>query len=587
MALLLKKSFFGLVFIFSLVSGLTIPHGLRDLKESLPAIQPIPKVVDNLNHFIIQKSNFLKIIALNREEQKAAAYFKYQFSKKISSKFKFTGNSKNNLVRNVWSVKFQLINSSENIPNEQYYSIICLREKKEICIRSQSQLGLLYGGTTLLKCFAPYGNSVKICLFNVTDYPTYTKRMFGSNISSQNVKDVLHFALQNKFETIAVNIPPHRIVNENNSIWKKIWKWKEKYGGPKTMQVCFIRDENDTEKLKKTIETGLKYGIDKLMLFSEDTTYQVTGEEKNSKERHFIEIAKRDCSIVNDIYNWIKIKKYNLEIYFLPYVNSFEDTINGYLTDYKNTPWENEFLTPINKNIDYTVNNIPKEVFILWTRPFSFSVNRSGADFGNWISELGSRIPFLLDNSINNESEVMFSAWDNKLPKNFSLNTAGNGMFINCDISKEALKAAAITANDFMWNPEGYSPVKSLESALNILYGAKSAELLKQFNEADVSLRRKINERQLWYEADSLWAIVRKIRFITEKNPWYYQQIYNRFKALRMQLKNSVPIPEPINEFETSCKALHMKIKDILDQLKKINSKLYLEIEKYHTNYRI
>jgi hypothetical protein len=165
----------------------------------------------------------------------------------------------------------------------------------------------------------------------------------------------------------------------------------------------------------------------------------------------------------------------------------------------------------------------------------------------------------------------MLTAWNNQLPDNFHKITAGNGMFINNDANSETGIVGTITTNDYLWNPDNYDPEKSLETAIIREYGAEVKDLVLRFKELELRIRKTIGERELWFEADSLWQQIRKVRRITDKNPFYYHLNYTRMKALRLQLKASVPIPEEKNIFVEKVSKLLNHRETILSEIKEKN----------------
>ena len=185
---------------------------------------------------------------------------------------------------------------------------------------------------------------------------------------------------------------------------------------------------------------------------------------------------------------------------------------------------------------------------------------------------LNGRIPFLWDNTIYSHnafiSTPMFSAWKNDFTSDFNTATAGNGIFVNGDANSEDSKASTVTVNDYMWNSKNYSPKNSINNAMNRIYGKENAALLLDFKDAELSLRKTIGERKLWFESDTLWSVIRKIRFTTEKNPFDYHLNYTRLKALRLQLKNSVPEPVEKNLFIENCKSIYNRRNEILNEIK-------------------
>ena len=267
-----------------------------------------------------------------------------------------------------------------------------------------------------------------------------------------------------------------------------------------------------------------------------------------------------------------------------PLFYTYEDMHYGDMELYKNTPWEDDAYKPLCRDLNYIGLNMPDDVFVIWTGPVVRSRTISENDINDWTYNLKGITPFLWDNTIYSHnpfiSTPLFSAWDNDLPADFSVRTAGNGMFINGDANSEDSKATVITTNDYMWNSRKYSPEKSLNKAMMRLYGEENSELILKLREVELSLRKTKGERELWFESDTLWTIIRKIRFIHTKNPFYYHYNYTRMKALRLQLKGSVPEPIDKKDFINKCITIDKDRKEILDKLQNNLPEVTFELKK-------
>jgi hypothetical protein len=569
-----------------------------DSNKILQNIQPVPQKIEAINQSIIIDKKFIPVCAEKEEEKKAADYFTYILKKNVTRNIRFQVCGNKDVPEDSWRIKLRLVEFKEEFVSEQYYSIKCLIHKKEIEIASPSQLGLLYAVSTFSKFITYENDSMEINLADIIDYPMYGRREFAAVLKSYEVDDLLNFALMNKIETVAISETIsswNKLDDEYKAVLEKIKIWKERFGGPRIMQiynvhknkVIEISNPDDVNKFKNIIKAGIENGVDKIMIKIDDTTsfefgqgYVLASENDRNK---FKTAAEADCFLINELNDWLKSEKYNVELYYCPYFGNNDDANYGDINLYKNTPWEKDAFEPFIRDLKYIGLNLPENVYVMWTGPRFVNEKITATDLNNWTNRLEGRIPFLADNSINDSSfssPQIFAAWRNNLPSDFYLRTAGNGVFVNCDLSSEEQKASAVTANDYLWNPENYNPDKSLNMAMTNLYGKQTAEVLLRFKEAEMELRKKIGERQLWFEADSLWKTIRKVRFITEKNPSYYQQNYNRFKALRLQIKNSVPEPESKKEFMEICFSLDKKRKSILKELKKTNKELSTKIEK-------
>jgi len=201
-----------------------------------------------------------------------------------------------------------------------------------------------------------------------------------------------------------------------------------------------------------------------------------------------------------------------------------------------------------------------------------------------WTNNLNGIVPFLWDNTMYSHhpfsSSPMFTGWNNNFPIGFDKTTAGNGIFANGDLSSEDTKVSVITFNDYMWNPISYDPEQSINIALNNFYGEELSKKIMAFKNCELNLRKTIGERELWYDSDILWQAIRKAKKTTTKNPFYYHFNYTRMKALRLQLKNSVPEPIEKNLFKNKCVKLVEQRDFIIKTVEEINPVLSSELRK-------
>ena len=191
------------------------------------------------------------------------------------------------------------------------------------------------------------------------------------------------------------------------------------------------------------------------------------------------------------------------------------------------------------------------------------------------MNNLSGRAPFLWDNTLYSHypftSTSMLTGWQNELPENFVNITAGKGMFINSDPQSEAGITGSITANDYLWNPDNYEPKRSLNLAIQRIYGKDLVSAVLKFRDYELKFRRLIGERKLWFQADTLWRQSRKVRYIPQKHPFYYHLNYSRLKALYMQLKASVEKPEDKKEFYRKIKEAYAHQNSVLEEIKAIS----------------
>ena len=544
-------------------------------------LQPEPKSFTSLKKTILlsDPKSFLFINAEKEEERKAANYFNYLLKNQFGNIF----NSEINSTLK-WQILIELKEKDDSFVNDQHYRIKCDPVKNQIIISSSGQLGLLYGVVTFLN-FIQYENRIiKINLFDVDDWPSFSRRGVSAVFKIDQVEELLNYALINRIETVAIAsriYSWYKIDDEYKALIEKIKEWKDRYGGPRIMQSHNIFEKKkieisnpaDIENLLNVIELGIKHGIEKIQILSDDTPpfkfgegYILTSENDKKKFQHF---AEANTYLMTELNNWLNKNSYRSELYYCPGFYTYEDMHYGDMSLFKNTPWEKDAYGPLAQELNYIGMNMPPAVFIIWTGPFVRSRKITIDDLNDCTNNLKGRTPYLWDNTIYSHfaftTTPFFTAYNNELPKDFYLRTTGNGMYINGDANSEDSKAAMITAMDYLWNPDKYDPSKSIQVAMNRLYSNKAAPLLLELKNVELEFRKKIGERKLWFEADTLWTIIRKIRYIHDKNPFPYHLNYTRLKALRLQLKNSVPEPLPKEEFIKECLTLDQKRKDILE----------------------
>jgi len=401
-------------------------------------------------------------------------------------------------------------------------------------------------------------------------------------------------ALRNKFETIAL---PSRTYTWNKvdksyiEVLDKIKDWLDRYGGPRLMQRhniyvgedIIISNPEHIDGLKNVIQAGIVRGTDQLMILADDTPPFKFGDGYILTDKKdmltFPHMAAAHSYLLTELKSWMKQNSYECEIYYVPAFYTFEDAKYGDMFLYNDTPWEEAAFGPLTRDLNYIGKNLDKDIFIVWTGPNVRSRTITTDHLAQWTNLLGGRVPFLWDNTIYSQhaftTTALFTAYNNDLPPDFADITAGNGMFINGDSNSKGMQIAAITTNDFLWNPEKYDPETSLAMAMDKMYGHETAGLLLEFRDIELDHRRKIGERALWFEADTLWKAIIETKLVTEKNPFHYHFNYSRLKALRMQLKHSVPLPSSREEFIAECSILEKKRNDLLVKIKSVNPDIY------------
>jgi len=584
------------IVIFFMLLTLTKAQNNANFSDGI-IFQPEPKEIMHLGkQKKLDSTRSLLVFTNNNEEVKAANYLKYRLSKKFDDEIniKINGHDTTSL-----KIIFNQIIPSPKLPNNQYYEIEPNPTKNEVSINYISQVSILNAVATLAEFFNETEDGLFIHFYKVKDYPDYARRIISANPKPEEVFELLDFALQNKIETIAIASRQYPWFYKNEGykeLFREIKKWKDKFGGPNIMQMHNIYEEKEIEiskvkdiaDLKEVIKFGIKNGAEKLMILADDTPpfqfgegYILTTESDKKKFKH---MADAHCFLMNELNSWLETEPLDSELYYVPPFYTYEDMHYGDMELYKNTPWDEDAYEPFYRFLNYTGLNMPTDVFIIWCGPYVRSRTITRNDINDWTYNLKGKIPFLWDNTIYSHnpyiSTPLFSAWENDFPTNFHKITAGNGIFINGDVNLEDSKAPAITVNDYMWNSVVYSPQISISKAMNRLYGNENTELINELRKTELELRKIIGERELWFESDSLWKIIREIRYIHSKNPFYYHFNYTRMKALRLQLKNSVPNPVDKNIFIENCLLVDKKRKTVLDKLRKRNPLVTKRLEK-------
>lgn len=563
---------------------------------SAQTLQPHPKEIINLSQSIFLDTELSVHVEFKNEiEQKAANYLERLIGQKFNNRFSVAeSESKSN-----WEIVFNLIPYSDKHINDQYYELNPSVDKKIIEISSPSQLGLLYGAVTFIDLLINKDDRLNFDMVEIKDYPDFSRRLLVANPSPNEVSALFDLALQNKFETVVIasrQHPWYKLSDEYLSILKEIKIWKDKYGGPKVMQSHNVYEEkkiiisNDSHinALKEVIETSYLHGIEKLMILSDDTPPYKFGEgyilvNENDKKT-FPHFEAANTYLMNELENWFNEKNYNIESYYVPAYYTYEDMHQGDIELFIGTQWESGALEPLYRDLEYIGTNMNESIFLIWCGPYVRSRIITKEHIDDWTKNLSGRVPFLWDNTIYSHhpftSTPLFTAYENEFPNEFYLLTGGNGIFINGDFNLEDHKVAAITANDYMWNPNDYNPELSLKQAIVRMYGSQLYNPLLEFKEKELEMRKVIGQRKLWFETEKLWQQIRNVRFVTDKNPFDYHLNYTRLKGLRLQLKSSVPEPKSKEDFISECKVLEMQREQVLNKIKSLDESVFMRIKK-------
>ncbi|MBU2491077.1 MAG: beta-N-acetylglucosaminidase domain-containing protein [Bacteroidetes bacterium] len=530
------------------------------------------------------------IIVNTKYEKNAAATLNNQLSKYNYPAFPVLNSNLNEFENYKILIKFDSSFNELKQFGEQAYKINFKENEKVVVeLSGGSEVGLIYASVSLAQLINRNENEIQLRKADVFDYPKFSKRIINSRPDPYHLTEDLDWMLRYKIECITFhNIDyswygPDDELKKNLSIYKK---WNEEFGGVRSLLVLNlytgdydieITNEDHLNQIKEFIKESYLHGVTRFMINADDSPpfkfgegYILTSQKDKQK---FSTMAEAHCWLMNNIYEWAGKNKFDLELMYCPGFYTYEEMHYGDMELFKNTPWENDAFGPLKRDLKIIGEKMNKDIEIMWTGPFVCTRVLTDEDISDWTNNLQGRVPFLFDNTIYSQLEFttrsMFTAYENDFPKNFSRKTGGNGIFLNGEGVGETSRAQSMTANAYMWEEDRYNPNASLMAAMRNLYGSSNINLLLKYRDVELEFCKTIKQRELWYAADELWQSIRKTRFITEKNPFYYHQNYGRLKALRLQLKNSVPEPVEINEFKNKCFELRDIRKSLLNEIEK------------------
>ena len=577
-------------------------------------IYPVPVYADYQDkYYNLYDENEKPVVAVlvnNNTHKNVAAILNNQLSKYNYSPLPIV--SEEEIIPNYKSI-IKFSTNAETLKNkgEQAYQILFNDNGiVEIILSGNSEQGLIYAAVSIAQLITKQNGEVKIRKAEVLDYPKYSRRIFNTNPMSYHLTEDLDWMLRYKIESLTFHNSDYSwneadgVLKTNLTIYEK---WKEIYGGVKAIIILNlyagdydieITNRTHQDKLKNFIKSSYLKGVTRFMINADDSPPFKYGEgyllDSENDQKKFTSLAEAHCWLMNDIYNWAKDNKYDLELIYCPSFYTYEEMHYGDMELFKNTPWEKDAYDPLKRDLKIFGEKMNKNIEIGWTGPYVCTRKLTDADIEDWTKNLeNSRKPFFFDNSIFSHLEYtassMFTEYENDFPANFSAKVGANAIYINGDATGETSRAASMTANAYMWEEERYNPETSIIAAMTKLYGSSNINLLFSYKDVELELCKTIRQRELWFAADELWQSIRRTRFITEKNPFHYHQNYSRLKALRMQIKNSVPEPEDYNVYNEKILKLEQQRKNLLQlienrSLKKLSYSLQAEMIKVPIN---
>lgn len=533
------------------------------------------------------------ILFSGKEGERAARIFN-----RLLQKFNYGSlpavNNKNSIPHNA-KIIFSFLSDNRLLKKygEQSYSIKWNTGKViEVALSGADLKGILYSAVSLSQLVVRNYGRVVIREADLTDYPSFKRRMFNSKPVPNHIQNDLDWMIRHKIETISFHNTDYswdKLDNELAGNLEKFSDWSKQYGGVEGLLLLNLYKGDPIEvsnkdhllNIKNVIDTACKKGVSRVMILADDTPPFKFGEgyvlpSKKDREK-FSTMAEAHVYLMNDLVSWSKKNKLNLEFYYCPSFYTYEEMHYGDMELFIDTPWEDAAYRPLKRDLKIIGDKMNKDVRIMWTGPYVCTRKLTDEDLKDWTSNLSGRVPFLFDNSIFSQldftARTMFTPYQNDFPSDFGNKTSGNGIFINGDGVGESSRAATLTANSYMWEGDSYNPSVSLINAMTKLYGSDAVNIMLKYKETELELVKEIKQREIWSAADELWKSIRDTRFITEKNPFYYHLNYGRFKALRMQLKYSVPEPDDYLVFKKKCIELDKQRRFQLDEIEKLSFK--------------
>ena len=561
------------------------------MENEVAEIYPVPVKAEYSNRYYNLFDNDLPVAVVlvkDSSSEKAAFVLNNQLSKFNYPALPVYSSLSGNTSEYKIIIRFAEPSEKLKKSGKQAYQIsFAEKEIVEIELTGASGIGELYAAVSLSQLICRIDNKIKIRRAEVLDYPAFTKRIFNSNPLPVHLNEDLDWMLRYKIESLSFHNTDYswygadEQLKNNLDIYKN---WKDISGGVNALLILNlytgkydieITNEEHQKKLKDFIEYSYWRGVTRFMINADDAPpfkysegYILTSEKD---KKTFSTMAEAHCWLMNNIYDWARSKNINIELLYCPGFYTYEEMHYGDMNLFKNTPWEEDAYGPLRRDLKILGEKMNDDIQILWTGPYVCTRKITDEDLNDWTNNLQGRAPFLFDNSIFSHLEyttrTMFTAYENDFPQAFSKKTGGNGIFINGDATGETSRAATMTANAYMWEEERYNPESSLIEAMKRLYGSENINMLFKLKGIDLELCKTIKQRELWFATDELWKSIRKTRFITEKNPAYYHKNYGRFKALRMQLKNSVPEPVDISEYKKKCLELSAERSFLLKEI--------------------
>lgn len=562
------------------------------IKNEFAEIYPTPVNVTYHNEYYDLYTNKLQpkafFIVEDKKYEKAAGVFNHQLAKFDYPELPIFNQMPENVSDYSIAIKLNGISDDVKRFGEQAYQIkFTDKGLIEIELIGGSERGLIYASVSLSQLVCEMNNSIKIRKAEVFDYPAFSNRIFNSDPLPHNLTEDIDWMLRYKIESIAFHnkdfswYEPDEVLQENLKIYNR---WKKNFGGVNALLILNlyagkyeieVTNNEHLERLKSFLQFCYEHGVTSFMLNADDSPPFKFGEgyylsSEIDKEK-FSTLAEAHCWLMNNISDWAKQNKYKMNLLYCPSFYTYEEMHYGDMQLFKGTPWEDAAFGPLKRDLKIIGEKMNPDIEIMWTGPYVCTRILTDEDLEEWTNNLQGRKPFLFDNSIFSDLEftarTMFTPYGNEFPKNFSQKTGGNGIFINGNAVGESSRAASMTANAYLWEEDKYNKDESIIKAMQKLYHSSNINLLLKYKEVELELTKSIRQRELWFASDELWQSIRNTRFITEKNPFYYHQNYGRLKALRLQIKHSVPEPEDFDEFKNKCIELDKQRRDLLDEI--------------------
>lgn len=380
--------------------------------------------------------------------------------------------------------------------------------------------GLWNGINTVLQMISVEDGKFILNYVEVEDYPYWPERFVSEAnklVDEQDLLDIAamkvgNFALQYRKDWKSFTDSPE-IIASLSAMQKmssldlmRFMLLLHIYVTPNNEPHFNIASEEDVQGLIDRCRMAAEYGIETIMICVDDYTPRVGNEYTffNEDEARAFDnsIGKAHGYLMRRIYEALipDFPSLRLAMVGAPYsVNRHEihlDSIAKYIKD-----WGQE---------------APLDVFWVWTGPEVCSPKISKEDYLAFQELLNGQDLFVWDNS--NMFSYPMPRWETEFYPEMADDSYGIIYMNGGIVSRWWCRPYFMTANDYLWNPEGYNPESSYREALRKLYGVDAVAPAEE-------LRKCMIACQNAFEAGDRQELTAKLP--------EFQAAYNKVKSIK------------------------------------------------------